>query len=105
MGAAVAARHLGADHAVGPVHMFFNARVRLWRIETRPAASGIELRLALEEWCAAGSAFIDAVIPERLILTGERPLRALFAHNAILLGAEFALPFFVGFGDAWHRWS
>src|SRR5689334_17875966 len=74
MAGAFRAQHLGADHAVGMVLLLVDMAIDGGRSEARPAATGIELGVGLEQCLAAAGADIGAGPSLVLVFAGERPL-------------------------------
>src|SRR5690606_15440466 len=64
--------------------------------EGRPAALGVELRLAAEQLGAAAPAAIDADGLVVLVLTAEGTLGAGLAQHVVLRGAQLGAPLLFG---------
>src|SRR3979409_413057 len=95
MAVALRAQHLGAEHARGHSALLVDMAVDGRSRKTRPAATGIELGVGLEQRLAAAGAGIGAVAVLVLIFAGERPLGRLLAQHRILPRRQLAAP--IGF--------
>src|ERR1700691_3421873 len=94
---AARAMHLGARHAVAAVDRGLD-RARHGIVEARPAGAALKFLLRFEQRLAAARAGkrAGALLPvER---AGARPLRAVLAHDVILLRRQELAPFGVGMG-------
>src|SRR6185437_4244843 len=98
MAAAGGAVHFGAHHApVAILRGFDRAGDRI--VEARPAGAALEFQLRLEQGRVAGDAGKDT----RAMLVQQRaaagPLRAVAAHDLVLVGRQELAPFGVGVVD------
>src|SRR5207247_4070645 len=73
------------------------------RVERRPAAARVVLRIGHEELGPASGAVIRAGLEGVVVLTCERSLRALLAEYAVLLRSELGAPFLICFLDLCHH--
>lgn len=97
MCAAFAAHDLGALHAVGVVFFGFHVFLNDGLEEAGPTGAGFKLRIGIEQFVAAGRAFVYARLLGLVVLAGERTFGALHAADLVLFGRQFFLPFFFGF--------
>src|SRR5690606_6476936 len=102
MTAAIRTGDFGAHHAVTAVGMCIDRRIWKRLKETRPAGSRIILGLGSKQRRAAARAFEDTLAFERIVFAGERPLRALFAQNTVLLRGQLPAPLLFGLFDFGH---
>src|SRR5262249_50795869 len=91
MAAAAAAMHLGANHAVAPIHGLLD-RAILRIIETRPAGAALEFLLRLEQRLLAAGTTERAGALFEIERTAARPLGAVLAHDVELLGRQDLAP-------------
>ncbi|MCY1448914.1 hypothetical protein D9M71_656250 [compost metagenome] len=73
------------------------------RVETRPAAAGIEFGPGVEQRFATADAVVDTVGFGGVVFTGKRPFGAFEAAHVVLLRIEHRLPFFQGFFQLFHH--
>src|SRR5215467_13315815 len=69
---AAAAFHLGSQHAVTPIGFFFHRLTLRGRIEARPSAARIELRLGAKQLRAAADTFVGAGRFHVLVFAAKR---------------------------------
>src|SRR5690606_41814028 len=96
MTAAVAALHLGADHAVGAVLVLFALRPLERLVEARPSGPRLVLGVRREQGLAAAGASIGALAVLVPVLAREGALGAALTEDVILLEAELLTPFEIG---------
>src|SRR6185295_17785516 len=73
------------------------------RVERRPAATRVVLRLRHEQLGAAARTVVLAGLEGVVVLAGERRLRPLLAQDAVLLGCQLRTPLLVGLLDFRHQ--
>ncbi len=96
MPAAARAGDFDAAHSEAAVVVFFDGLLAGWRVETRPSAVRVKLSVGGEEFLSTGGAEIGAIVFVERVLASEGAIGAFLAQDVVLLGREFALPFFVG---------
>lgn len=94
--------HFGADHAVTDIADFDHGTCANGLIKTRPAATGVEFSLRVEQGRIAADAVIDTIGFGAVVFARERSLGALEAAHVVLLGIEHRAPFFQGFLQLFH---
>src|SRR5260370_33436203 len=99
MRVAAAAQHLGPPHEQAAVLRGGDAILAHRRPEARPARPGVELRVSGEELPAAAHAGIGAGGLGVPVGAAERPLGALPARDAVLLGRELRAALAVALHD------
>ena len=67
--------------------------------KARPAGTGLELRLRAKERLAAPGAVVDPFLFTVPIFPRKSLFRSLFPQDAVLLGCQLLLPFFIGSGN------
>src|SRR5436190_7265822 len=98
---AVAADDLGALHEVTVVGAQLD-RLGDGRLgEARPAGARVELRVGVEEPCAAGPAAVVAGFLVVGVLAREGRLGARPAQHLVLRGRQLLAPLAIGLDDAW----
>src|SRR5437763_736284 len=93
---AIGAHDLGADHPERLVRLLVDHLVARRRVESRPAATRVVLRLGAKELRAAARTAVHAGLEHMIVLAGKRRLRALFAEDAVLLRTQLSAPFRLG---------
>src|SRR6185437_3021183 len=86
--AALGAVNLGPTHVVARVDVGFHGIGSQRSEEARPARTGIELRVRVEQRLAAAHALVHAVLLGVPVLAGEGPFGALLAGDSELFGGE-----------------
>ena len=102
VGAAVVAGDFGADHAEAAVGVLVDQASVVRRVETRPAATGIELGFGAEKRRPAADAAVGAVVLAIPITAGKGAFRAFLARDVELRFVKLGAPFGVGFLDFRH---
>src|SRR5215207_10134888 len=106
MPAARGAHHFGSDHPVRRVRVLVDRALARRSGEGGPPAARVVLRFRAEELGAAAGAAVRSVVERVVVLAAERPLRALLAEDAELLGRQLLPPLLFGFSDFSHTlWS
>jgi hypothetical protein len=105
MPAAIRAHHLGADHPVGGVRLLVDRVLAGGRVERRPPAARVVLRLGTEELRPTARAAVCARLERMVVFTGERRLGALPPQDAVLLRIQLGAPLFLGLLDFRHHFS
>ena len=100
--AARGAHDLGANHPVSRVGLLVDRVLAGRRVEGRPAAARVVLRLRAEDLGPATGAAIRARLEDVVVLAGERRLGALLPQDAVLLGGELGPPLLFCFLDLLH---
>src|ERR1700730_11550904 len=100
MGSAAATHHLGALHPPAMVGCFFNMFAVRRRVETGPAAFGVELSVRAQKFVAAANAEVDALIMKGPVFSGKGSFGALSPRHCKLFGCQHLAPFFIGLGDS-----
>ena len=98
MGAAGAAHHLGAAHAMTAIRFGPYGGLSRWGMETGPTGPGIIISLRTEQFLATTGAAVCAGFLAVVVLAGKGPFRAFLAANAEFFGAEFLAPLRFGSG-------
>ena len=101
--AARGAHHLGAHHPVARIGLLVDRILARRRVERRPAAARVVLRVGGEELRAAAGAAVGARLEDVVVLAGERRLGALLAQYAVCLGVELRAPLGLGLDDLANR--
>src|SRR4051812_12233629 len=96
---AAPAGHLGAAHAVRGVLVQLHVGALRRLREAGPARPGVELRVRGEELGTARRALVHPCLLGVHVLAAERPLRALAAHDLVLLRRQALVPLGLGRGD------
>src|SRR5205807_7515955 len=96
VGAAGAADHLGADHAVGAIGALVHVLGVDWLVEAGPAGAGLELGLGVEERLAAADAAVRAIVVAVPVLAREGSLGARPARDLVLLVGQLLTPLLIG---------
>ena len=99
---AVPAQQFDAAHAVAEIGALNNMRFLEFGMETRPAATGVELAVRIEQGVATARAVIDTLVPALIVLTAEGGLGAGLAHHAVLFGRQFRFPIRIGLVNFGH---
>src|SRR5262249_49746910 len=106
MAAALLAVHFGPRHEVALVALRLDGVGIEWLVEARPAGTGIEFRVPIEQRCATSGAHIHRFIVRVPIRPGEGALRPLLAEHVVLLRRELFAPLVVGFlGHVTRRYA
>src|SRR5436190_7679148 len=92
MTAARGAHHLGAHHPERRVRLLVDRLLARRRVEGRPAAAGVVLRVGAEELGAATGAPVRAGLEDVVVLAGEGTLGPLLAQYTELLGRQLLAP-------------
>ena len=96
MSVAACAEDFDTAHAVAVIHAVPEVFVIVRLGVAGPAGAGIELIFALEEGEVATDAVVGAVAFAFEVDAAEGGFGAVVAEDAVLLGVEALLPFFVG---------
>src|SRR5439155_25603785 len=83
-------------HEEAPVLLGLERVLARGRVERRPAAARVVLRLGAEELRAAARAAVDAVLEHVVVLVRERSFGALLAQDAVRLRRQLAPPLLAG---------
>src|SRR5687767_4544933 len=102
---AFGADHFGANHAVADIPHFNHRTAFKWRVEARPAATGIELGCGIEQRLVTAHTMVDAIGFGAVVLAGKRPFGAFEATNVVLLGVKHRSPLFEGFVQLFHGYT
>src|SRR5919112_2116767 len=94
VGAAGRTVHLRTAHEEAAVLLCLDATIVERRPEARPARARVVLGVRRKEGRPAGHTAVDSLLFVVVVLTAERPLRALHPRDAVLLGGELVLPLF-----------
>src|SRR5215211_648714 len=94
VGSADGAVYLDAAHEEAAVLLRLYVCIVERPPEARPARAGIVLAVRSEQGRAARDTAVDPLLLVVVVLTAERPLRALHPRDAVLLGGELVLPLF-----------
>src|SRR4051794_7851478 len=87
------ARNLHTSHPEALVFMLLHLACLSRFVETRPTATGLELRVRREQLLPTRRTAVNARSLTARVLTRERSLRAFFPQNVVLLRREFPPPF------------
>src|SRR5690606_16709005 len=97
--AAARAQNLGAHHPVARVGLLVDRALAGRGVEGRPAATGVGLRVGVEQLGPAAGAAVRAGLEHVVVLAGERRLGALFAEDPVALGIELRAPLGLGLAN------
>src|SRR4029077_8239281 len=86
------AGHLGPDHEQAAVDVLLDGRVIGRRVETGPAAVGVELSLRLEQLGSAARTQVGAGRLGVPVLARERAFRSLLPQHVVLGWGQVPLP-------------
>lgn len=88
VGFAVAANHLGTNHAMGFIHNGFYLALGEDIVKAGPAGAGVEFGLGREEVLAAGHTAIHALLIMFVVFSAKRSFGAFKVAHVFLLLAQ-----------------
>ena len=99
--AAGRAQHFRTHHPVGRVGLLVDRLLAGRRRESGPAATGVVLRVGLEQLGPAAGTAVRARLEHVVVLAAERRLGSLLAQHLVLLGRQLFAPRLLGLLDLW----